>query len=147
MGDQKRALLFAETQIRRRLWGLVAVLAATGVTISVVAFGFDTGPLHAARCLLGAREGWHVDYPQNATTPDDIREVIPPCVPVHVGYVNWNDVPEGELAIEVYGRDRFGHDDSLTLWVEGSAADATDPCRPLGPSEAPPEDCHGGPAT
>jgi hypothetical protein len=101
--------------------------------------------LHAARCLVDGRDGWYVEYPRNATSADEIREVIPSCVSVHIGYVDWNKVDEGELAIVPVRKTWFSYEDSIRLWVEGTAAQATDPCRPLGLSTAPPVDCPGGP--
>ena len=56
--------------------------------------------------------------------------MIPSCVSVQVGYVDWNEVGEGELAIVPWGRDWFSSGDSIVLWVEGNIAPATDPCRP-----------------
>lgn len=126
------------------LW-IVALAAVVGVAGSVVALMFDTGPLHAARCLVDGRDGWIVEYPRDAATADEVIEVIPSCVSVHVGYVNWNKVDEGDLAVALPPRDWFGYGDSIRLWVEGSSAEATDPCRPPGPSFAPPADCPGGP--
>jgi hypothetical protein len=131
--------------MRRRVWRIVALVAGAGVALSIVAFIFDAGPLHAARCLVDGRDGWNVEYPQDATTADETKEVIPSCVSVHIGYVDWNEVEEGDLAIVPSARDWFGYGDSITLWVEGTSAQATDPCRPPAPSVAPPADCPGGP--
>ena len=127
------------------MWRLVALVGAVAVAGSIGAdVMFGSGPWHAARCLMGGRDGWFVEYPTDAVTADQIRDVIPSCVPVHIGYVDWNEVGEGELAIVPFGRDWFAHDDSLALWVEGSAAQATDPCRPLGPSRGALPGCPGG---
>ena len=132
--------------MRQRFWRFVGVVVATVTVASVAAFVlFDTGPLHAAACYVGGRGGWYVEYPHDAVTADEIREVVPSCVSVRVGYVGWNEVADGELAIVPRGRDGFSHDDSIVVWVEGSVDEATDPCRPLGPHAMPPADCPGGP--
>lgn len=127
---------------QRQLVGLVVAGAlAASLAADVL---FKTGPIHALGCLLGARDGWFVEYPRDAVTADEVREVIPSCVPVHVGYIDWDEVAEGDLAIKPFGRDWFGRDDSLTLWVEGTAAQAADPCRPPPPLTAPTGDCADG---
>ena len=132
--------------MQQRVWRFVGVVVATATVASVAAFvWFDAGPIHAATCYVGGLDGWYVEYPPDAVTADEIREVIPSCVSVRVGYVNWNEVRDGELAIAPWGRDWFSYDDSRMLWVEGSADEATDPCRPLGPQAAFPADCPGGP--
>jgi hypothetical protein len=130
----------------RRGWRVVvSVGVAVAVAVSILALVFDGGPLHAARCLVEGRDGWYVEYPRDAVTADEISEAIPSCLPVHIGYVDWNEVAEGELAFVPFGKSWFDHNDSVTLWVEGRAAQATDPCRPLGPSIVPPAGCLDGP--
>jgi hypothetical protein len=133
----------------QRIWRLSAAALLFTVSVSIAAFVFlDAGPFHALSCLVDGRDGWLVEYPTSAVTADEIIETVrqeTTCVPVNVGYVDWDRVPEGQLARPPKFRDWFRLGAALQLWVEGSADQAIDPCRPLGPRMSPPSDCPGGP--
>ncbi len=127
-------------------WAMLATFAVSVVTYNL----FDSGPIHAARCAWQARDGWFFEVPADAETAADVRSAIrkdTTCVAVEVGYVDWNDVPEGHLALFTAGRDWASGGGTRTrkVWVEGSASQATDPCRPPSATLLPPAGCPGGP--
>jgi len=120
-----------------RVWRLSAAALLITVLVSIATFVFlDAGPLHALSCLVAGRDGRLVEYPESAVTADEVIESVrqeTTCVPVNVGYVDWDRVPEGQLARSPGFRDSFRHGATVQLWVEGSADQAMNPCRPLGP--------------
>lgn len=127
---------------------VVAVVAGAVLVASVVAdLGWAAGPAHAVRCAWGAREGWVVEHGESQTLAE-LREVVgeqTTCVPIDVTYVNFDLEAEGNLAYQrLAPRGWYGRDDAIHVYVEGDASQATDPCRPAGPTAAVPAGCAGG---
>lgn len=121
-----------------------------GVTTAAVLLAglIGIGPVRPVPCLWERLDGWIVEIPEDARTPGAVERAIGAqtrCVSVEVGVVNWNLVPEGQLAVRAPGpRVDINGDRVVQLWVEGGPDEATDPCRPLGPQTAPPAGCPGG---
>lgn len=131
--------------------------AGIGVVLSgvvVLGLGFDIGPVHTLKCAVEAREGWVIEFDGRAQTLSEMKEHVrgqTTCVRVErAGWVNWNTVPEGHLVEAptccrewVSGTGAGAAE--LSYWVEGTAGQAIDPCRPPAPRTAPPAGCPGGP--
>lgn len=127
--------------------GCFAVAAGAGfAALGVVAV--KSPPFHALRCAVSGRDGWIVELPPHPRTPDEVRQTVQAqtsCVPVEEGYVNWNLVEEGLLAVPVSSpRMAVESGGTIKVWVEGTAEQASDRCAPLGPRTAPPPGCRGG---
>ena len=144
-GDDGRA----SRPLRRLLIYAIGVGFLAGLTGLMVLAAVNGTPLRALGCLVDGRDGWIVELPSDARTAQDVRQAVraqTECVPVDVGYVNWNLVPEGSLAFPVdASRTWVPGGGAIKVWVEGSPEDATDACAPMGPRTAPPAGCPGGP--
>jgi hypothetical protein len=126
----------------------VALVVALGAGVAVIAAVLGVRAVHRLRCLAEGRDGWIIESPEGVATPEELRheiEVQTDCVPVNVGYVDWGLVPEGRLAVPVSGpRTWVPRGGEIKVWVEGTAAQASDPCAPLGARAAPPPGFPGG---
>lgn len=133
----------------RSIFSLLAAIVSLAIGASILAAVFAAGPIHALRCVVEGRDGWTVELPSDLLTPEDVKRAVQAqttCVSVEVGYVDWGIVGEGQLAVPVNGpRTWVPLGGAIEIWVEGSAAQASEPCAPLGPSAAPPAGCPGGP--
>lgn len=120
--------------MRGRFRRVLTLATGAAIVVMLVAHvAIDAGPLHAASCIIDGRGGWFVEYPPGLETPADVEAVIreeTTCVPIEILHVDWNEVPDGLLAIEMCCRDGFAHGDTLLLWVEGTPEQAADPCSP-----------------
>lgn len=134
--------------------GLAVAGAAMSLGLLVVlGVGFNVGPVHALGCMVEAREGWTIEFDGRAETLSEMQEHVSAqttCVRVtRAGWVNWDTVPEGHLIDAptccrdwVPGTGPNARE--LSFWEEGTADQATDPCRPPAPQHAPPAGCPGG---
>ena len=106
------------------------------------------GPVPPVQCLWERMDGWIVEISEDALTPESVKRSVSSqtrCVNVEVGVVDWNLVPEGQLAVPPPSpRVSISGDQNIQLWVEGRPHEATDPCRPLRPqlTPIPPSDEH-----
>lgn len=123
-------------------WAALALftLLTAALSVSVV---------HWVGCTLAGRDGWKIELPDyRGRTPADVRRAVRAqtwCVPVEERYVNLGYVPEGYLAeTDGGGRVWVALGEPIRVWVEGSASQATDPCRPRGAYETRRNDCPGG---
>lgn len=125
----------------------VLLVGAVGIAVLLASLT-GLGPVPPVQCLWERRDGWIVEIPQNAPTPQAVGRAVgaqTKCVTVEVGVVDWNRVPEGRLAVRPPGpKVSINGDGTIQLWVEGRPDEATDPCRPLGPRSLPPAGCPGG---
>jgi hypothetical protein len=121
---------------------LVALVVVLGAGVAVIAAALGVRAVHGLRCLAEGRDGWTVELPEGIATLEQLRQEVEEqthCVPVNVGYVDWGLVPDGRLAVPVTGpRTWAPFGGEIKVWVEGTAAQASDPCAPLGPRAAPP---------
>ena len=134
----------------RKARALTLVAGAAIIAMLVANAAFDAGPLHAASCLFGGRDGWNVEYPPGLETPAEVEALIreeTTCVPIDLLYVNYNEVPEGQLITDPCCRDWLRHDEPVILWVEGSPEQALERCRLEEPDMARRVDCPGGPVS
>ena len=122
--------------------GCLAALTALAVVNAV--------PLRAVGCFVDGRDGWFLELPSGARSVREVRRAVgaqTECVPVEVGYVDWNLVAEDSLAVPVDApRTWVPRGGRIKVWVEGRPEDATDRCAPMGPRTAPPAGCPGGPS-
>ena len=129
---------------RRHARRIVGAAIAATLVVSVTGIG----PVPPVQCLWERMDGWIVEIPEDSLTPQGVKRSVggqTRCVNVEVGVVDWNLVPEGQLAVRPPGpKVSIDGDRTIQLWVEGAPDEATDPCRPLEPQEIPivPPDGH-----